>query len=107
MNEPIHTAYLLRDHLKKIWKLRSPWAVRRALTEWCEMAEQSGLGPLETFAGMLRRHRHGIVAHAPYPISTGRLEGVNNKIKVIKRPSYSFRDLTYFTLKVKQAFPGS
>ena len=71
------------------------------------MAEQSGLAPLETFAGTLRRHRRGIVAHARYPISTGRLEGVNNKIKVIKRRSYGFRDPTYFTLKVKQAFPGS
>lgn len=107
VNQQIHTAYVLRDSLKEIWKLRSPWAVRRALRDWCEMAEESGLGPLKRFAGTLRRHRRGIVAHARYPIGTGRLEGTNNKIKVIKRRSYGFRDPDYFTLKVKQAFPGS
>lgn len=107
VNEEIHTAYLLRDHLKQIWSLRSAWAVRRALREWCELAEESGVGPLQRFAATLRRHRRGIVAHARYPIDTGRLEGTNNKIKVIKRRSYGFRDPAYFTLKVKQAFPGS
>lgn len=107
VNQQIHTAYLLRDELKEIWTLRSPWAVRQALGAWCELARESDLGPLERFADSLRRHRRGIVAHARYPIGTGRLEGTNNKIKVIKRRSYGFRDPTYFTLKVKQAFPGS
>lgn len=107
VNEAIHTAYLLRDSLKEIWTLRSPWAVRRALRDWCEMAEDSEIGPLQRFAASLEKHRRGIVAHATYPIHTGRLEGVNNKIKVIKRRSYGFRDPAYFTLKVKQAFPGS
>lgn len=107
VNGEIHTAYLLRDSLKEIWRLRSPWAVRRSLRDWCRLAEESGIGPLKRFADSLRKHERGIVAHAAYPIHTGRLEGVNNKIKVIKRRSYGFRDPTYFTLKVKQAFPGS
>jgi len=33
----------------------------------------------------------------------GKLEGVNNKIKVIKRKAYGFHDLRYFTLKIFQA----
>lgn len=107
VNQAIHTAYLLRDSLKEIWTLRSPWAVRRALGEWCEMAEESGIGPLERFAASLRSHRRGIVAHTAYSIHTGQLEGVNDKIKLIKRRSHGFRDSTYFTLKVKQAFPGN
>jgi transposase len=55
---------------------------------------------------MLRRRERGIVTHAAYPIHTSRLEGVNNKIKVIKRRSYGFHDPEYFALKIKQAFPG-
>ncbi len=39
-----------------------------------------------------------------YPIHTGKLEGVNNKIKVIKRKAYGFHDLRYFTLKIYQVF---
>ena len=45
--------------------------------------------------------RHG------YPISTGPLEGANNKIKVIKRMAYGYHDEEYFVLKVKRALPGT
>jgi transposase len=71
------------------------------------MAEQSGIAPLATFARNLRRRENGIVNHASYPIHTGRLEGINNKIKVIKRQAYGFRDDAYFILKIKGAFQGS
>ena len=39
-----------------------------------------------------------------YRIHNGKLEGVNNKIKVIKRKAYGFHDLRYFELKIYQAF---
>ena len=51
-------------------------------------------------------HEDGIVNHARYPIHTGTLEGVHNRIKVIKRQAYGFRDNQYFILKAKAAFPG-
>ena len=44
------------------------------------------------------------IADYTYPIGTSRLEGINNKIKVIKRKAYGFHDEEYFALKVKQAF---
>ncbi len=37
----------------------------------------------------------------------GKLEGINNKIKVIKRMAYGYRDSDYFFLKIKAAFPGN
>jgi len=42
--------------------------------------------------------------HCDYPIHTGKPEGMNNKIKVIKRKAYGFHDDRYFSLKVIQAF---
>jgi transposase len=39
-----------------------------------------------------------------YPIHSGTLEGVNNKINVIKRKAYGYHDLRYFSLKIIQAF---
>ena len=62
--------------------------------------------PLERFAVSLLAHEDGIVNHARYPIHTGTLEGVHNRIKVIKRQAYGFRDNQYFILKAKAAFPG-
>ena len=56
------------------------------------------------FAKTLCRYRYGILNHCDYPIHTGKLEGVNNKIKVIKRKAYGFHDFRYFSLKIIQAF---
>ena len=38
---------------------------------------------------------------------TGQLEGINNRIKVIKHMAYGYRDVEYFFLKIKAAFPGN
>jgi len=50
------------------------------------------------------RYFFGIVSHCKYAIHTSKLEGVNNKIKLIKRMAYGFHDQRYFFLKVKQDF---
>jgi transposase len=106
VNKEIATAYMLRDSLKQIWATRTPWQARAALRTWCRLAIESQIPALIKFARMLRRRERGIVTRAAYPINTSRLEGVNNKIKAIKRRSYGFHDPQYFALKVKQAFPG-
>ena len=51
---------------------------------------------------MLSNYRYGLINHCYYPIGTGKLEGMNNKIKVIKRIAYGFHDDDYFILKIKQ-----
>ncbi len=58
------------------------------------------------FARRLRKYQRGILASTIYPMNSSILEGVNNKIKVIKRMVYGFRDSAYFFLKIKAAFPG-
>ena len=52
------------------------------------------------------REQEHAAPRARYPIHTGTLEGVHNRIKVIKRQAYGFRDNQYFILKAKAAFPG-
>ena len=59
------------------------------------------------FAKRLQPHLHGILAHCRRPLHTSLLEGINNKIKVIKRMAYGFRDDDYFFLKIRTAFPGN
>ncbi|MBN8715362.1 MAG: transposase, partial [Stenotrophomonas sp.] len=41
-----------------------------------------------------------------WPLGTNLVEGINNKIKVIKRVAYGYRDDAYFFLKIRAAFPG-
>ena len=68
------------------------------------MADPIDRPAVKAFIKRLRFFEHGIIEHAAYPIGTSWLEGVNNKIKVIKRKAYGFHDSEYFALKVKQAF---
>ena len=48
----------------------------------------------------LQAHRNGILAWYDYPISTGPLEGTNNKIKTLQRQAYGCRDHAFFKLKI-------
>jgi transposase len=106
-NKNLNTVYVLKDQLKHIRDYKHPTWARKALDQWCALAHASGIPALSTFARSLCRHEKGIVNHCRYPIHTGRLEGINNKIKVIKRQAYGFRDDAYFILKIKGAFPGT
>ena len=68
-------------------------------------AGRSGLAPLQRFARNLKRYARGILASARFHMHTSLLEGVNNRIMVIKRMA-GFRDSDYFFLTIKAAFPG-
>ena len=106
LNARLNTLYWLKDLLAHIWDYYYPGWAMKMLVEWCEVARQDGHPALVKFAEKLERHQYGIVSHCKHQIHTSKLEGVNNKIKVVKRIAYGFHDLEYFALKVKQALPG-
>jgi len=106
LNERLNTVYWLKDLLKHIWDYHLAGWAEGALDEWCLVAQQDGHPALLRFTRTLARYSYGIVNHCKHRIHTSKLEGVNNKIKVLKRIAYGYRDLEYFALKVKQAFPG-
>ena len=105
-NRAIAKAYLMRDELKHLWTYRTTGWANRSWTDWYRRAVRSRIEPLATFAKRLAGYAHGIVAHARWPLHTSLLEGINNKIKVIKRTAYGYRDDAYFFLKIRSAFPG-
>ena len=83
-----------------IWKQPSKEEAASCLDDWTEKAFSSGIRMLLHFAGMLQMHRRGILAYYDYPISTGPLEGTNNKIKTLQKQAYGFRDREFFKLKI-------
>jgi len=105
-NQPLATVYVLKDALKEVWYAPSVWEGWQRWRTWLRQARDSGLAPLQRFAKNLGRYIRGILASARFPLHTSVLEGVNNRIKVIKRMAYGFRDSAYFFLKIKAAFPG-
>ena len=104
INATINTVMILKEQLKELWRYRCRDQASKALDHWCQLADTLEHPALAGFVKMLKRYRYGIINHSEYPIHTGKLEGVNNKIKVIKRKAYGYRDLRYFTLKIYQAF---
>ena len=100
LNEPLAIAYHLKDQLHEIWEQDDQETAQALLLDWIAYAESSGLRMLRKFARTLRFHAFGILAWYDYPISTGPLEGTNNKIKTMKRQAYGFRDPEFLRLKI-------
>ncbi|MCP3666859.1 MAG: ISL3 family transposase [Gammaproteobacteria bacterium] len=100
LNEPLSTAYYLKDELRLLWQQASRSAAERSLDDWIARAESRGVGMLIKFARTLRSHRWGLLNYYEYPISTGPLEGTNNKIKTMQRQAYGYRDREFFILKI-------
>ena len=104
LNRTLSSVYVLKDQLKVLYYYGDRQRVKQALDDWCAMAAQIDHPAVRAFARQLRYFEYGILNHGDYPIGTSMLEGINNKIKVIKRKAYGFQDDRYFILKVKQAF---
>jgi transposase len=100
LNQPLATAYYLKEDLRQIWDQPDRATAERLVTDWGHRAELSGVQMLKKLAKTLAAHRSGILAYYQYPISTGRLEGTNNKIKTMKRQAYGFRDVEFLKLKI-------
>jgi transposase len=100
LNEPLAIAYYLKDELNEIWEQDDQEAAQSLLMDWILYAESTGIRMLIQFAKTLRFHAQGILAYYDYPISTGPLEGTNNKIKTMKRQAYGFRDPEFLKLKI-------
>jgi transposase len=106
-NQTLSTVYIMKAALKELWSAQGAWQWRTAWQTWLRMANESGVEPLQKFARKLKPYWRGIVARVRWPMHTGQLEGINNRIKVMKRMAYGYRDSEFFFLKIKAAFPGN
>jgi transposase len=100
LNKPLATAYYLKEDLRQFWDQPGKRFAGAFLTDWIRRAEASGVRMLQQMARTLESHRAGLLAYYDYRISTGPLEGTNNKIKTMKRQAYGFRDQEFFKLKI-------
>ena len=100
LNESLATAYYLKDDLNQFWEQHNQSAATRFLEGWIADAENSGIRLLVKFAMSLAKHRRSLLAWYEHPISTGPLEGTNNKIKTLTRQAYGYRDFEFFRLKL-------
>ena len=96
-------AYLLKEVFQQLWEYNSASWAGKFLDEWCRQTMRSRIGPMKKVARSLRQHRELILNYLNYfraqkLISSGVVEGLNNKAKVTMRKSYGFR--TYQVLEL-------
>ena len=100
MNQPLATVYYMKEDLRQLWQQPDKATAAQVLEDWIRRAEASSIKVLQKFAGTLAMYRTGILAYYDCRISTGPLEGTNNKIKTMQRQAYGFRDQEFFKLKI-------
>ena len=100
MNEPLSKAYYLKERLREIWSQANREQAEAVLDDWVKQTGESKIPQLQRMAATLLAHKRGILAWYECHISTGKVEGINNKIKVMKRNAYGFRDERYFKLRL-------
>ncbi|OJW23997.1 MAG: hypothetical protein BGO49_24090 [Planctomycetales bacterium 71-10] len=99
-NRPLATAYYLKEELRQFWEQPGRRFAAVFLDGWIRRAEASGVAPLKQMARTLSSHRDGLPAYYDAFITSGPLEGADNKIKTMKRQAYGFRDQELFKLKI-------
>jgi transposase len=100
LNAGLATAYYLKEDLYEFWEQEDYYEAETFLLQWIESAEATKIRQLVTFAQTLRTYHSGLLNYYDYPISSGPLEGTNNKIKTMKRQAYGYRDQEFFQLKI-------
>lgn len=100
LNKALAAGYYLKEEFRLLRLMPNKTAGRKFLTGWIRRARQSGVALLKKLANTISRHAEGVLAWFDHPISTGPLEGMNNKIKTMKRQAYGYRDMEFFRLKI-------
>ena len=100
LNKPLAVAYYLKEDLRRFWEQPGKRFATAFLNDWLRKAEASGVRMLQQMAKTLAAHRSGLLAYYDAMITSGPMEGTNNKIKTMKRAAYGFRDPEFFKLKI-------
>ncbi len=100
VNEPIALAHAMKEQIRLFWTKQTVNEGARFLAWWIIDACESEIRELEKTARTLLKHWQGLVSYFKYPITNGKTEGINNKIKTMKRQAYGFRDIEYFKLRL-------
>jgi transposase len=100
LNKPLAAAYYMKEDLRRFWEQPGKRFATTFLDGWIRRAEASGIKILKQMGKTLAAHRSGLLTYYDAMITSGPMEGTNNKIKTMKRQAYGFRDQKFFKLKI-------
>ena len=90
----------MKEQFRLFWSCGSRRKGARFLGWWIIQAIESEVEQLAKTARTLIAHFEGLLSYFEHKIDNGKAEGINNKIKVLKRQAYGYRDQEYFKLRL-------
>ena len=102
-NKLLFTLDLIKEKLSDAYRMTDEVKMADAIGDIIDICKATGNKHLLWFGGLLNSHFEGIIAHATYKISSGKIEGINQKIKTLRRHGYGYPDDEYFFLKIMDA----
>ncbi len=102
VNKDLYAAYIMKEQVLDIFDEKNEQVAKHRLNRWLDNIAKSGIEQFETAAKRIQTYLYGILNYFRYQLTNAQSEGFNNKINVIKRKAYGFRDLEYFKLKILQ-----
>ncbi|MFV0363844.1 MAG: transposase [Suipraeoptans sp.] len=99
-NKLLFTLDLIKEKLSLAYTRKEESLMAQDIIEIMDMCSATLNSHLECFNRLLDNHFEGVIAHATYNISSAKIEGINNKIKTLRRQGYGYPDDEYFFLKL-------
>ena len=93
-NKLLFTVDLVKEQLAEAYKMTDETEMMKKIDAILDTCLATGN------KHFLYNHYEGIIAHATYNISAGKIEGINQRIKTIRRQGYGYPDDEYFFLKL-------
>ncbi len=100
INESLFKAHALKEQFRMFWLQPNAQEAARFFLIWYLEVRLSEIKPLVRAANTLLKYWIGLANYFKHRISNGKIEGINNKIKTMKRQAYGFRDMPYFKLRL-------
>ena len=102
LNEPVYKAMILKESFLEIYTKRDEFSAEECLNKWFELVAASGIQAFVMLAEKFQNKAQYILNWFKKKISSAISEGINNKIKRLKRMAYGYRNVRYFLLKIHQ-----
>jgi transposase len=102
INERVYKAMLLKEQFLSIYTAGDRKQAYANLRAWIVAAIKSGITSFVELGYKFFRKRHYVLNYFICKITAAISEGINNKIKRLKRMAYGYKDVKYFLLKIHQ-----
>jgi transposase len=100
VNNPLYEAYLLKEQFEAFYQCKNEKQGKVFIEEWYKALPDTIKHVFNPFYKMVKKYLYGVLAYLKYRYTNAVAEGLNNKIKVLKRAAYGYKNETYFQLKI-------